>query len=93
MLTLGRAIDDVGLALLFHTVVLKLLAERSNTLPIRIFLSLLLRGAGYRNRPDITNFPMNLPDDLPEYLVILTVTDAELADSDTLSEKYQIREF
>lgn len=83
------------LALLFHTAVLKQLAEQSNTLPIRMFLfdSPYFEIPDTGNAPDITNFLLALPEELPEYQIILTVTDSALADRDGLSEMYQIEDF
>ncbi|WP_312911374.1 AAA family ATPase [Natronosalvus caseinilyticus] len=83
------------LALLFHTAVLKLLAEQSNTLPIRMFLL----DAPYSeipdegNTPDITNFLLALPEELPDYQILLTVTDSALSDRDEFNEAYQIKDF
>lgn len=83
------------LALLFHTAVLKQLADRSNTLPIRIFMfdSPYFEIPDTGNAPDITNFLLALPEELPEYQVVLTVTDSALSDRGELSEVYQIEDF
>ncbi|MFC7164654.1 hypothetical protein [Halospeciosus flavus] len=83
------------LALLFHTAVLKQLAEQSNTLPIRMFIfdSPYFDIPDTGNAPDITNFVLALPEELPEYQVIVTVTDSALSDRSALNEKYQIEDF
>lgn len=83
------------LALLFHTALLKQLSERSNTLPIRVFMfdSPYFEIPDTGNAPDITNFLLALPDELPEYQVVLTVTDSALSDRGELSEVYQIEDF
>jgi predicted nucleic acid-binding Zn-ribbon protein len=83
------------LALLFHTAVLKQLAEQSNTLPIRMFIfdSPYFEIPDTGNAPDISNFLLALPEELPEYQVILTVTDSALSDQDALSNVYQVEDF
>jgi predicted nucleic acid-binding Zn-ribbon protein len=83
------------LALLFHTAVLKQLAEQSDTLPIRMFIfdSPYFDIPDTKNAPDIKNFVLALPEELPEYQVIVTVADSELADRSSLSESYQIEDF
>jgi uncharacterized protein YktA (UPF0223 family) len=82
-------------ALLFHTAVLKLLAEQSSTLPIRMFIfdSPFFEIPDTGNAPDIANFLLALPEELPEYQVILTVTDSALSDRDDLGGVYQIKDF
>lgn len=83
------------LALLFHTALLKELADQPNTLPIRMFLfdSPYFEIPDTGNAPDLTNFLLALPDELPEYQIILTVTDSALSDRAELSELYQIEDF
>ncbi len=83
------------LALLFHTALLKELAEQPNTLPIRMFIfdSPFFEIPDKGNAPDLMNFLKALPDELPEYQIILTVTDSALADREELSELYQIEDF
>jgi DNA repair exonuclease SbcCD ATPase subunit len=82
-------------ALLFHTAVLKLLAEQSSTLPIRMFIfdSPFFEIPDTGNAPDIANFLLALPEELPEYQVILTVTDSALSDRDDLGGVYHIKDF
>lgn len=82
-------------ALLFHTAVLKQLAEQLNTLPIRMFIfdSPFFDIPDTGNAPDIANFLLALPEELPEYQVILTVTDSALSDRDELSDVYKIESF
>lgn len=83
------------LALLFHTAVLKQLADQSNTLPIRMFFfdSPYFEIPDTGNAPDISNFLLALPEELPDYQVVLTVTDSALSDREALGDVYQIEDF
>lgn len=83
------------IALLFHTAVLKCLAQQSNTIPIRMFLfdSPYFETPDTGNAPDITTFLNALPEELPEYQVIVTVTDSAMADREMFSEQYEIVDF
>ncbi|WP_323192069.1 hypothetical protein [Halostella sp. PRR32] len=82
-------------ALLFHTAVLKQLAEQSSTLPIRMFIfdSPFFDIPDTGNAPDIGNFLLALPEELSEYQVILTVTDSALSDRDELGDVYEVKDF
>ena len=82
-------------ALLFHTAVLKQLAEHGNTLPLRLFIvdSPYSESPDTQNTPDITSFLQQLPEILPEYQLILGIADTDMADRETFTNQYNVIDF
>lgn len=83
------------IGLLFHTAVLKQLAEHSNTIPLRLFIidSPYSESPDTRNTPDITNYLQQLPEILTEYQLILGIADTDMADRNTFANQYNVMDF
>lgn len=82
-------------AFLFHTAVLKQLAEHGDTFPLRLFIidSPFSKSPDTRNTPDITRFLQELPEILTDYQLVLGIADTDMADRDTFKNQFSIIDF
>lgn len=84
--------EGVLQALLFHTAVLKKLADDATGLPIRVFLI----DAPFSNEPDeenskdIENLLINIPQELEDFQTIITVADTNFIDLSAMSKRYNL---
>jgi len=82
------------ISLMFHTAVLQEVANQKETFPVRTFLfdSPYSEAPDKRNTKDITRFLKALPEELPNYQIILTVADSEMVDRETFKSGYTIED-
>jgi len=81
------------ISLIFHTAVLQEVVNQTETFPIRMFLfdSPYSEAPDIRNTKDITRFLQALPEELPDYQLILTVADSEMVDEDRFADGFAIK--
>jgi len=82
-------------SLLLQTAVLKHLNTIQGTLPIRIFIidSPYSKEPDEENAEDITSLISQLPTEIPDYQVIVTVATTALAELGEYDENYEILDF
>lgn len=89
------SVEGLMQSLLFQTAVLQYLDTIEGSLPIRMFIidSPYSKEPDEENAKDITSFISQLPTELENYQVIVTVASTALAELDEYDDNYQILDF
>jgi len=89
------SVEGLIQSLLLQTAVLKHLNTIQGTLPIRIFIidSPYSKEPDEENAKDITSLISQLPTEIPDYQVIVTVATTALAELGEYDENYEILDF